>query len=135
MTEDADWTGGCLCGKRRYRFARPPSTSGYCHCSMCRRATGGPFAVLVRVDEDDLEWLSEPPATFRSSPIAKRGFCPDCGTPLFLRYDDDDRIRLTAGSLDHPERITPSYNYGIESRLPWVCYDDDLPGQPTQERF
>lgn len=84
MSDDTDWTGGCLCGKRRYRFRGPPSTAGYCHCSMCRRATGGPFAFLVRVDEAALEWTASRPAVYRSSPIAERGFCPDCGSPLFL---------------------------------------------------
>lgn len=128
-------TGGCQCGKRRYRASRPPTTVGYCHCNMCKKATGGPFALLVRFDEDSVEWLSAKPQAYRSSPIAERGFCPDCGTPLFLRYDSDPRLRMTIGSLDRPESVTPSYHYGIESRLPFIDCSADLPGRETQERF
>lgn len=102
---------------------------------MCRRATGGPFAFLVRIEEGDLEWRGEPPAVYRSSPIAQRGFCPDCGSPLFLKYDDDGRFRVTGGTLDHPETIAPAYHYGIESRLPWMDCDNGLPEEKTRESF
>lgn len=74
-------------------------------------------------------------AIYRSSPIAQRGFCPDCGSPLFLKYDDDDRFRVTGGTLDHPETIAPAYHYGIESRLPWMDCDNGLPEEKTRESF
>jgi hypothetical protein len=130
-----EWTGGCLCGTRRYRTTSDPLGAGYCHCTMCRKATGGPFAVLVRFEASAVQWEGEKPAVYRSSPIATRGYCPDCGGPLYLQYDDDDRIRLTAGSLDHPERITPTGHYGIESRVPWADCGAGLPGRETEERF
>jgi hypothetical protein len=47
MSESTPWTGGCLCGERRYEFRGDPPHSGYCHCDMCKRATGGAFAILV----------------------------------------------------------------------------------------
>jgi hypothetical protein len=129
-----EWTGGCLCGGRRYRFRSAPRYTGYCHCNMCRRATGGPFAVLVQANISEIEWTA-PPAWYRSSPIARRGFCPDCGTPLFLQYDDSEFIRLTAGTLDHPDRITPAGHYGVESRLAWADCGPGLPEEATKERF
>lgn len=135
MTNGPEWSGGCLCGKRRYRFGSAPSRAGYCHCTMCRRATGGPFAFLVRVEESDVEWRGERPAIYYSSPIASRGFCPDCGTPLFLSYRHDNLLRLTGGSLDHPERVTPSYHYGVESRLPYVDCGQGLPQEETKESW
>lgn len=131
---DMEWTGQCLCGKRRYRAVGEPLAQGYCHCSMCRRATGGPFAVLVRFEAVD--WLDEEPAVYRSSPIAERGFCPDCGAPLFLRYDHDRRMRMTVGSLDRADLIKPEGHYGIESRLPWTReLGHGLPEEETKERF
>lgn len=129
-----DWGGGCLCGSRRYRFLNAPRYAGYCHCTMCRRATGGPFAVLVQVKLSQIEWTA-PPAVYRSSPIAERGFCPICGSPLFLQYDDSEFIRVTAGTLDHPDRIMPAGHYGIESRLPWADCGTGLPEEETRERF
>ncbi|ASW09711.1 GFA family protein [Rhizobium sp. CNPSo 4039] len=131
---EATWSGGCLCGSRRYGFRRAPRYAGYCHCTMCRRATGGPFAVLVQVDLADIEWTT-PPAVYRSSPIAERGFCPICGSPLFLHYFDDDVLRITAGTLDDPDRIAPAGHYGVESRLRWAMCGDGLPEEETRERF
>jgi hypothetical protein len=128
-------TGGCQCGKRRYRANEPPTSIGYCHCNMCKKATGGPFALLVRFEPDSVEWLGTEPHTYRSSPIAERGFCPDCGTPLFLRYDDDARLRMTIGSLDHPEGFAPTHHYGVESRLPFIDCSAGLPEEETQESF
>lgn len=135
MNSDTVWTGGCLCGSRRYQFRGDPPHSGYCHCDMCKRATGGAFAVLVQARRDALKWTKEEPAIYRSSPIATRGFCPSCGSPLFLQYDDDDLIRVTAGSLDRPEDIRPAGHYGVESRLDWADIGEGLPEEETKEKF
>ncbi|MHA6297309.1 GFA family protein [Devosia sp. CAU 1758] len=130
------WTGGCLCGRRHYQIEAEPVAVGLCHCTMCRKATGGPFAVLVRLPHAELRWTNARPAIYRSSPIATRGFCPDCGTPLYLNYDDDEFIRLTVGSFDHPERLhRPEGHYGVESRISWVDCWNDLPGETTKEVF
>jgi len=96
-------TGGCLCGARRYEFEGNPTHSGNCHCNMFKRATGGAFAVLVQARRDKLRWTKEKPDAYRSSPIATRGFCPGCGSPLFLQYDDDDLIRVTVGCSIDPK--------------------------------
>ncbi|NWJ27465.1 GFA family protein [Rhizobium sp. RM] len=129
------WTGSCLCGRCRYEFDNDPARAGYCHCSMCRRATGGPFAVLVQLSLSDFRWTGMGPSAYRSSPIATRGFCPSCGTPLYLQYDDDPFIRITLGSLDQPEKIHPNSHYGIEGRLDWVDCGAGLPEEETKERF
>lgn len=36
-------TGQCLCGTVRYRVTGPLGEVRYCHCRMCRRATGSAF--------------------------------------------------------------------------------------------
>ena len=44
--------GGCLCGAIRFTLEAVPRAVHYCHCSMCRRATGGPFAVIVSFERN-----------------------------------------------------------------------------------
>ena len=102
-------SGGCQCGRIRYRFVTDQAQAYLCHCRMCQRATGGVAAALVNVPEGALEWLTEPD-WYASSPIARRPFCASCGTPLGFRYNDggrDDACDVTMGSLDDPTAFAP----------------------------
>jgi len=47
---------------------------------------------------------------------------------LFLDYDGSAGIALLLGAIDHPARFVPTHHYGIESRLPWVDLQKELPG-------
>lgn len=42
-------TGGCQCGAVRYAVDAPPVGVHVCHCRMCQKAVGGPFAVICPV--------------------------------------------------------------------------------------
>ncbi len=41
-------TGGCQCGAVRYALFEMPELT-ICHCRMCQKAVGGPFAALCKV--------------------------------------------------------------------------------------
>lgn len=127
-------TGGCQCGAIRYEFYAPLENSHVCHCRMCQRATGGVFAALAGGSPDNFAWTRGTPAFFASSNLARRGFCERCGTPLSFQYDAaGSRIYTTIGSLDHPEQVELVKQFGIESRLPWVKFCDNVPGERTAE--
>ncbi|HEU4986255.1 MAG TPA: GFA family protein [Rhizobiaceae bacterium] len=134
MASKLQLTGGCLCGAIGYRLGGN-FRAHYCHCGMCRRATGSAFAVLVWTDRENLQWTGPEPEQYRSSPIATRGFCRQCGTSLTLHYDGGKEIAVHAGSLDQPERTVPQYHYGSEGRLPWVDCGRGLPEHHTKERW
>lgn len=129
-------TGGCQCGAVRYALYRAPEGS-VCHCRMCQKATGGPFGAFAKVPKTDFAWTRGRPAAFRSSSVACRDFCADCGTPLSFRYLDADHIEVTVGSLDHPEAVVPRVNAGVEGRLPWIgeLAPGRLPERRTEEGF
>lgn len=126
-------TGGCQCGAVRYALHSEPTHASICHCRMCQKAFGNYFAPLTGVPRADLVWTKGQPATFRSSEAAERGFCRDCGTPLTFSYVDRDRISVSIGSLDEPERVTPEMQYGLESMLPAFASLHSLPGQRTED--
>jgi hypothetical protein len=126
-------TGGCQCGAVRYALQSEPSRASICHCRMCQKAFGNYFAPFTGLPQKDLVWTKGQPGTFRSSEAAERGFCRDCGTPLTYSYLEDDRISVSIGSLDHPERITPEFQYGVESRLPAFETLHTLPGITTED--
>ena len=71
---------------------------------------------------------------FNSSEAVERGFCRDCGTPLFFRYIDRDRISLSLGSLDDPAHVVPARQFGIESRLAFLATLTSLPGNAHGRR-
>lgn len=105
-------TGGCLCGAVRFTIDDGPQETSICHCSVCRRWTGGPMMGIhpkspLRLDKSDsLTW-------YDSSEWAERSFCNICGTTLFyrLRHAPEDLIP-TAGSLDDPASVT-----GVERHI------------------
>jgi len=99
---------------------------------MCQKAFGNYFAALAGVPMKFFAWTRGEPGTFRSSELAERGFCRNCGTPLFFRYVANDRISVSIGSHDEPARVKPMNQYGIESRLPAFFELADLPGEPTE---
>ncbi len=44
-----------------------------------------------------------------------------------------DLVGAAIGSLDHPEDWPPSVYWGVESQIPWLTIDDDLPRLRTGE--
>lgn len=107
-------TGGCLCGAKRYRVAIDDDDAILCHCRMCQRWSGTVAVAFKTVAKPSLHW-DTPPDYFPSSPIARRGHCAACGTPLVFEYRDGDECDLTVGSFDDPYRFRPTLNYAVES--------------------
>ncbi len=126
--------GGCQCGAVRYALYVAPQKSHVCHCRMCQRASGGVFAALAGAPKADFAWTAGAPAIFASSNLAERAFCRECGTPLGFTYVlTEARQYVTIGSLDAPEAAPIVIQYGVESRLPWVRFCEDVPGEATGE--
>jgi hypothetical protein len=135
MSGETKLTGGCQCGRVRYALAVVPHDISVCHCRMCQKAVGGPFVALALVHANELTWTRGKPGVFRSSTIATRLFCADCGTPLAYVNDDNGDIELTTGSFDDPSRVAPTRATGNESRLPWIDALAALPAQTTEELY
>lgn len=121
-------TGGCQCGAVRYALYAMPTEADICHCRMCQRAVGGPFFAGTQVAGGDFAWTKGEPKAYRSSSLAERTFCPNCGTPLSFRYLERDQMSVTIASLDDPEAVTPTEQYVIESRLSWLDAAVNAPG-------
>lgn len=130
---EAGLTGGCQCGRVRYRLNAAPRWNHFCHCRMCQRAVGGPFAALAGVPKEALEWTRGEPAVFASSTIAERPFCRDCGTPLGFWYRHSQNANVAIGSLDDPEAAPIELHWGVEAKVSWLKLCDGLPEKRTGE--
>lgn len=140
--------GGCLCGRIRYRLARRPTDVAHCHCRICQRSSGAAFLTWATVPRAELTLTGEP-RWYRSSTLARRGFCPECGTQLFFAQAIDatadasalalkdappadphgaETIDVAVASLDAPDRVRPSRNIWVGSRRAWLHgFDATLP--------
>jgi hypothetical protein len=123
--------GGCLCGAVRYRIAAPALSSGICHCTSCRRASGAPTVAWVTVNRTDFAWLCGTPVEFNSSPGVVRRFCGRCGSGLTYQHATlPTTIDITTGSLDDPERFAPTMEVWLEDKISWQPTDAHLRRYP-----
>ena len=127
MTSLPPLSGGCLCGRVRYR-ATPDHRDGYyCHCRMCQLAFGNTRAAYLNLRKSEVQWTAAPPTYYASSKIARRGFCHHCGTPLSFEFLDSESMDLSVGSLDDPSAVKPIVHFAVESRIAAWHGADGLP--------
>lgn len=128
MTADyqtREYSGGCQCGAVRFHAKSLRDNPHICYCRMCQKAMGSLSAPLIGVTLANLTWTRGTPATFRSSEHVDRGFCRDCGTPLYYRNLQGTGYGMTIGSFDEPHLIPLLFETGLEGKHP------DLPAIPT----
>jgi hypothetical protein len=122
------YEGGCLCGAVRWRATGAPTTIGYCHCEMCRRASGAPVTAWATFAVANVEFTRVAPALRPSSDIASRGFCAACGSALLWRGKERaDFMDLAVGTADEPERLAPREHLWTENAISWLRVEDALP--------
>ena len=98
-------TGGCLCGAVRFTLHQRPKQIDVCHCSMCRKFSGG-IELGLDADPSKIDWQGEDNIrVYASSEWAERSFCRICGSGLFWRtrakdWEDEPLFGLCAGAID-----------------------------------
>ncbi len=106
------YQGGCLCGAIRLEIEAAPYRVGVCHCLDCRKRQGSAFHYFAVFPAEAVKVTGEP-ASFKA-----RHFCPTCGSPLFDRFGDE--LELSAGCLDAPNLLEPTYEAWIVRREAWL---------------
>ncbi|WP_435259823.1 GFA family protein [Thioclava sp. FR2] len=123
-------TGGCLCGKVRFKTQSPLRDVVYCHCEQCRRQTGLyyaataiPRADLVIEGAQNITW-------FAASDFARRGFCSNCGSALFWDGKNLPYVSVLAGAIDDPSQLVAECHIFTEHRPGFYSINDGLPEYP-----
>lgn len=130
---DTPHEGGCLCGAIRYRLRRIESAY-WCHCTMCRRASGAgalPWATVARAD---FLLTRGALATYASSPGVTRGFCGACGSPILFDMAVEAGVDVTLGTLDAPDSVAPTHHIWTTTAL-LMCEGlrPSLPRHPAEK--
>jgi len=133
--------GSCLCGAVRFEIDGAVGPFELCHCSRCRKVTGGAFFAGLGVRADDYrllegaEWvrrfelpLVEFPPPYRSS------FCSRCGSPVPDPDEGAEWFEIPAGLLDGDPGVDPDRHIFVELRAAWHEIADALP-QLTREQL
>ena len=119
-------TGGCLCGAIRFEADAPAAKPHTCSCKMCQRHTGSLTAVWVEFPSQAVRWTGPAgkPATWRSSDISSRAFCPACGSSLGA-IDDQPTVALLVGTFDRAaaKDLRPTYHSSKGGRPKWWCIE------------
>ena len=130
--DQADYTGGCLCGAVRFESRAEPYRVGLCHCLDCRKQSGSLFGAFAVFPAEAVAIAGEV-GTYRG-----RSFCPNCGSPVCGRSGDEIEIHL--GALDETSRLKPSYELWVRRREKWLPafsvarrYDGDREGTGRSE--
>ena len=92
-------TGGCLCGAVRFSIEGPLRDVTICHCAMCRRSTTS-LGAYTACAPDAIRFAGTKLRWYRSSPVARRGFCSKCGSQLFWEPSHGGHLSVAFGSLD-----------------------------------
>jgi hypothetical protein len=124
--------GGCACGRIRFSALIENDDAYLCHCRMCQRATGSVSIAFKGVAKAGVTWVREPD-WYRSSAIARRPFCRECGTSLGFEYPDSGKMDLTVAALDDPSRFRPKGHFGAESIHRAWLNTDGLPEQRSDQ--
>lgn len=130
MSETDIHEGSCLCGNIRFRATGKPNRSVTCHCTMCQKAAGAPFMTLLDFPAGAVTWTTRQPTYYKSSDIANRGFCPDCGTALTFQFVDSPNIDISVAAFDAPNAFPPEEHLWTDSKIDWVEITGGLPQHP-----
>jgi len=134
---DSWQSGGCFCGRVRYRVRGEPVLSAGCTCTSCVKSSGAPYMAWVGFDRDNIEVTMGEEKLYLSRPGIRRGFCGHCGTTLSYRInpseapdiagtispdgiDDARTVYIATATLDKPERFPPTNISFWDEHIDWL---------------
>lgn len=124
------YSGSCLCGGVQFHIEGELPPIQVCHCSLCRKAQGAPFAANIPVKRDHLKFVAGEDLLkrFASNPDKHRVFCSVCGSPIFSeRISAPGVVRIRAGLLNEALANGPAFHAYVGSKCNWWQIDDALP--------
>ena len=130
MDKNATRTGGCLCGKVRYRAPFTPLATVICHCRHCQRQAGSAFSVVAVFARSELKVEGELNVfedRGTSGQKVFRQFCGSCGSPVLTdteRAREQGLIFVKAGTFDDVTDLKPTTHYWTKHAQHWLS----LPG-------
>jgi hypothetical protein len=120
--------GSCLCGAVRFEVTEPFITVSACHCTSCKKISGGTGTVSGRARSDWIRILAgeELLRTYQPDEGSAKTFCSRCGSNLFgggWPASENSSVRLSA--IDSPFDRKPEMHIYVRSVAAWETLPDD----------
>ena len=98
-----------------------------CHCAQCMK-THGNYAAYTSCLEDNVTFINKKTLKwYKSSNIAKRGFCSRCGASMFYKLIKSRNISIAAGMLNNPTKLKTCSNIFTKGKLDYYKLDSKIP--------
>ena len=124
----ADLQGSCLCGGVRVEVTEPFERVSQCHCTSCKKISGGTGTVSGRARTEAIRILAgeELLRSFQPAEGSAKTFCSTCGSNLFGGgWPDSPSASVRLSALDTPFEQKPEAHIYVRSVAPWETLPDD----------
>jgi hypothetical protein len=126
--------GSCQCGGVRFEVAGQFHTLSFCHCTTCKKISGGVGTANGRARTEDITVLEgrELIETYQPDEGSAKSFCGRCGSNLFgggWPESEDSSVRLSA--IDSGLDQRPDRHLFVRSVAAWETLPED--GLPRYE--
>jgi hypothetical protein len=123
----ATFTGRCLCGGVQFEVTEPFERVTYCHCSNCKKISGGAGTVNARSRTEAIKIVEGESLlrTYQPPEGTLKTFCSVCGSNLFGGgWPESEHSSVRVSALDAFED-KPSAHIFVRSVAPWETLPDD----------
>jgi hypothetical protein len=121
-------TGSCLCGGVRFEITEPFERLSACHCTSCKKISGGTGTVSGRVRTNAIRIVAGEELLTRYQPSegTAKTFCSRCGANLFGgAWPELEHTPVRLPALDEPVEGKLSAHIFVRSVAPWEVLPDD----------
>jgi hypothetical protein len=124
----AELQGSCHCGAVRFEVIEGFETMSFCHCTTCKKISGGVGTANGKARSDSIRILAgqEQVRTYQPEEGSAKTFCTACGSNLFgggWPKSEFASVRLSA--IDTPFEGRPVSHGYVSSVAPWETLPED----------
>ena len=121
----------CYCGKIQMEIRGRPVAVSICHCTVCRRLSGGAFSIQSLHSKNNFSCAAEEVDlwSIQSSPNVTRYRCKECGSPVYATLGKGKTYVVPRGALTNvakdDECFAPTHHMHYKQRV--IDIEDELP--------
>ena len=120
--------GACLCGGVRFETTEPFERLSACHCTSCKKISGGGGTVSGRVQTESIRILTgdDLVKTYQPDEGLSKTFCSACGSNLFGGgWPESEQASVRLSTLEPPYEGRIGSHIYVRSLAPWEVLPDD----------